>query len=87
MRHGHATEIVITLAAGNEKGSLVIEDDGSGVRETATNQSGMGLQIMNYRARMIGGSLVVQKRKTRGTRVKCVFPLSKQNEAMKRANL
>jgi signal transduction histidine kinase len=85
IRHGHATEIAITLSAGNGEGSLLIEDDGSGVRDTAANHAGMGLQIMNYRARMIGGSLVVQKRKTRGTRVKCVFPLIKQNEAVKQA--
>ena len=85
MRHGHAGEVVITLSAGNRQGSLIIEDDGSGVRETSANQSGMGLQIMNYRARMIGGSLVVQTRKTRGTRVKCVFPLTEQSEAGKQA--
>ena len=38
MRHGHATEIAITLSAGNGGGSLVIEDDGSGVRETAPSK-------------------------------------------------
>ena len=85
MRHGHAREVLITLSANNGEGSLIIEDDGSGVREISTSQSGLGLQIMNYRARMIGGSLVVQRRKTRGTRVKCIFPLTKQNEAVKQA--
>ncbi len=85
MRHGHASEVVITLSAGNRQGSLIIEDDGSGLRETSANHSGMGLQIMNYRARMIGGSLTVQRGKTRGTRVRCVFPLTEQNEAVKQA--
>src|SRR6202043_2385183 len=71
IRHGHATEIVITLSAGNGQGTLVIEDDGPGVAERVdeppANHSGMGLQIMNYRARMIGGSLKLQNGKTRGT--------------------
>ena len=79
MRHGHASEVVITLSGGNRQGSLIIEDDGSGVRETSASHSGKGLHIMNYRARMMGGSLVVQTKKTRGTRVRCVFPLTRQS--------
>ncbi|MGA9798992.1 MAG: PAS domain S-box protein [Terriglobales bacterium] len=83
MRHGHATDIVITLSTGNEHGTLVIEDDGSGVGETSATHSGMGLQIMNYRARMIGGSLKVQGGKTHGTAVTCIFPLARNNEAVR----
>ena len=45
----------------------------------------MGLQIMNYRARMIGGSLKLQNGKTRGTVVTCTFPLTRNNEALKQA--
>jgi PAS domain S-box-containing protein len=89
MRHGHATEIVITLSAGNEQGTLVIEDNGPGVAERvdepSANHSGMGLQIMNYRARMICGSLKLQNGKTRGTVVTCAFPLNRNNEALKQA--
>src|ERR1700722_9660390 len=85
MRHGHASEIRITLSTGNEHGTLVIEDDGNGLLETPANHSGMGLQIMNYRARMIGGSLTVQSRKIRGTVVTCVFPLTKNNTVVRQA--
>jgi two-component system CheB/CheR fusion protein len=89
MRHGHATEIVITLSAGNGQGTLVIEDNGPGVAERvdepSANHSGMGLQIMNYRARMICGSLKLQNGKTRGTVVTCAFPLNRNNEALKQA--
>ncbi|HXF15825.1 MAG TPA: PAS domain S-box protein [Burkholderiales bacterium] len=89
MRHGHATEIVITLSAGNGQGTLVIEDNGPGIAERvdepSANHSGMGLQIMNYRARMICGSLKLQNGKTRGTVVTCAFPLNRNNEALKQA--
>jgi PAS domain S-box-containing protein len=85
MRHGHASEILITLSTGNEHGTLVIEDDGSGLLETAANHSGMGLQIMNYRARMIGGSLTVQGGKIRGTVVTCIFPLARNNALVRQA--
>jgi PAS domain S-box-containing protein len=85
MRHGQATEILITLSAGNGRGTLIIEDDGLGIPETSPNHSGMGLQIMNYRARMIGGSLKLQNGKNHGTAVTCTFPFTRNNEALKQA--
>jgi signal transduction histidine kinase len=36
----------------------------------------MGLHLMNYRARMIGGSLEVQRVIPQGTLVTCLFPLN-----------
>jgi two-component system, LuxR family, sensor kinase FixL len=87
LRHGHATDIVITLSAGNGHGTLVIEDDGPGVLEISANHSGMGLQIMNYRARIIGGLLKVQNGKSHGTAVTCTFPLTKNDETLKQAHL
>jgi nitrate/nitrite-specific signal transduction histidine kinase len=35
----------------------------------------MGLHLMNYRARMVGGSLEVQRISTGGTMVTCLFPV------------
>ncbi len=75
MRHGRASEITITLSAGGGQGTLTIEDDGPGFSASGTNNSGMGLRIMNYRARMIGGSIRIQKGEPRGTSVVCMFPL------------
>ena len=59
-----------------DQNSFFIKDDGVGM--TAFNGStGMGLQIMDFRARMIGGSLQVQRRDvTGGTIVACSFPLT-----------
>jgi signal transduction histidine kinase len=35
----------------------------------------MGMHLMNYRARMVGGSLEVQRADTGGTIVTCSFPV------------
>jgi PAS domain S-box-containing protein len=78
MRHGQAHKVVISLSSRRGKGTLVIEDDGPGFSESSVNRSGMGLQIMNYRARMIGGTLKIQSGKSQGTAVACIFPLGKK---------
>jgi len=82
IKHGKASHIEITLAIKGGKGTLKVEDDGTGLPEPATNNTGMGLQIMDYRARMIGGSLAVGRGARTGTIVTCVFPRT-QNAGMK----
>ena len=73
IKHGKAKHIVIGLGGANGHGSLTIEDDGSGLPEASGSHSGLGLRIMSYRARTIGGSLDVQERSGGGVRVTCRF--------------
>ncbi len=80
IKHGGAKNIVISLSAQNECGILQIENDGISLRETVTSSSGMGMQIMDYRARMIGGSLQVDSGKIHGITITCLFPLSNRME-------
>jgi PAS domain S-box-containing protein len=75
IKHGQARNIRIRLAEGNGIGSLLIEDDGSGIPENGGNSQGMGLHIMSYRAGMIGGRLEVRRNPVRGTVVACTFPI------------
>jgi signal transduction histidine kinase len=75
IKHGHPSHIVIGLTAENGEGTLSVRDDGEGFLEIPANHTGMGLNIMNYRANMVGGSLDVRKNPTRGTSVVCLFPL------------
>jgi len=84
IKHGQAKTIMISLFARNEYGTLKIENDGLGMREPSTNDSGMGMQIMNYRARMIGGSLKVESGGTRGITITCLFPLAKGKKGLKK---
>ena len=75
IKHGKAKNIVIRLAATNGRGTLAIIDDGVGFEVVTENQSGLGLHIMNYRAKMIGGSLDVRSRMGSGTIVTAAFPI------------
>jgi PAS domain S-box-containing protein len=75
IKHGHAGQIVIRLAADEVQGTLTIEDNGSGIGRIAPGNKGVGLHLMSYRARMVGGSLEVQGVATGGTIVTCLFPV------------
>jgi PAS domain S-box-containing protein len=78
LRHGHPRHIAIRLAGG-EGPFLSVDDDGVGVRGPrvgASGSQGMGLLIMGYRAKMIGGALEVGPGPDGGTLVRCTFPAS-----------
>jgi PAS domain S-box-containing protein len=76
IKHGLAKNIIISLSATQESGTLRIENDGLDLAELPRNGSGMGMQIMSYRARMIGGSLKVEcGAGVRGLAITCQFPL------------
>jgi signal transduction histidine kinase len=57
---------------------LEVSDNGVGIDAvdsrigTARNDRGMGLQTMQYRAGMIGGTLHIERRESGGTLVRCV---------------
>jgi len=75
IKHGHASQIVIRLAAVEHQGTLTIQDNGCGIGNIVPGTKGVGLHLMNYRARMIGGLLEVQRVVTGGTMVTCLFPV------------
>jgi PAS domain S-box-containing protein len=75
IKHGHPGHVVIGLFVEDGEGTLSVQDDGEGLPDEPTNHKGMGLNIMNYRANMIGGSLDIRKNFTGGTSVVCLFPL------------
>lgn len=75
IKHGHPRQIVIRLAADERRGALTIQDDGCGISNLVPGNKGMGLHLMNYRARMVGGSLEVQPVPAGGTIVTCLFPV------------
>ncbi len=57
-RYAHANSIVIDLRTAGRKLQLSIADDGIGLSAgLAQGQPGMGLKIMEYRARMLGGTI------------------------------
>ncbi len=74
IKHGRAKNILISLSAGEREATLIIKDDGRGIDKSGPPHSGVGMQIMNYRAGMIGGNLQVRRDPTCGTVVACRFP-------------
>jgi signal transduction histidine kinase len=76
IRHGQAKNIIIRLEVADGKIMLAITDDGVGLPADAGSKNGMGLNIMDYRAGMIGANLQVARQPTRGTRVTCTLPLT-----------
>ena len=79
IKHGHAGQILIRLAADDDQGVLSILDNGCGIGKIAAGNKGMGMHLMNYRARIVGGSLEVQPGETGGTMVTCLFPMPPAN--------
>jgi signal transduction histidine kinase len=75
IKHGHASRILVALSAGEGEGTLVVEDDGRGILNSAAGHSGMGLRIMSYRANMIGGGSEIERSADGGTMVTVRFPL------------
>ncbi|WP_105012611.1 PAS domain S-box protein [Salinibacter sp. 10B] len=74
VRHGDADRLRIILAAGDEQIRLQVRDDGSGFEEDDLTDAGMGVRIMNYRARIIGGTLDLNSALGDGTVVTCTLP-------------
>jgi PAS domain S-box-containing protein len=77
LKHGQARNILLRLTAQHGRGTLLVNDDGTGIAESRANNQGMGLQIMNYRAGMIGGTLDVSRDPIQGTVVTCIFPMTR----------
>jgi two-component system sensor kinase FixL len=74
VRHGRARSIRLHLASARAKVSLSITDDGVGMPAEAVDSAGMGLKIMQYRARILGGEVRFEKARPSGTRVTCDVP-------------
>jgi len=76
VRHGGAKSLrVVVRGLTAETGELVVENDGSPFERSPARRAGLGLSIMEQRARMIGGTLAIQAGAEQGTRVSCRFPL------------
>jgi signal transduction histidine kinase len=88
VNHGSAKQIRVELAVRGDDVNFSISDNGSGIRlpppaTTSINDSshvltggGMGLRIMEYRARAAGGQFAIKPNAPRGTNIICTFPRS-----------
>jgi signal transduction histidine kinase len=71
-KHASASQVVITIAAGEEL-RLVVADDGVGIG--GTNASGLGLKNLRGRAERLGGNVELGTSREGGTRLTWHVPL------------
>jgi signal transduction histidine kinase len=87
-RYAKATKIAVDLRTVGRKLQLSIADDGIGLSAgLSQGRPGMGLKIMEYRARMLGGTVSFEE-PGRGTRIVLTAPLHvlrQSKEKMKKA--
>ena len=75
LRHAQAKTVNITLATDDHALCLIVEDDGCGVPASTSQQgTGMGLRIMEHRAKFIGASFSVLSMPGEGTKIICRLP-------------
>ena len=74
LKHSGARNISITLAQPENRLLLTVQDDGTGI-SPVRKPAGMGLNNMQARAKLIGGSLEICGRPHGGTTVSCALPV------------
>jgi signal transduction histidine kinase len=61
VKHGKAKAVQISLVMHDQTLTAKVVDDGSGISAKTKANPGLGLRIMNYRARMVGATLTVDR--------------------------
>jgi signal transduction histidine kinase len=75
IKHGHTNNIQIELIQNKDNSVLKVENDGLDFpKEFEARGTGMGLQIMDHRADIIGAKLDIHKAAQGGTILICSFP-------------
>lgn len=73
VRHAEPSSILLTLGVADHVVWLTVRDDGNGLPHPPQNTPGMGLRIMEYRARSMGASLRIKSTPGTGTVVRCAL--------------
>lgn len=73
VKHGMANRVSVTLVIGTDRIRLRIQDNGRGFPDSPSDSHGMGVRIMNHRARIIGGTLDIRDHVDGGTVVTCTL--------------
>ena len=79
-KHSRTKQIAIRLASKANGLLLAVRDTGRGISAKNGKAAGMGLDIMRYRADMIGAMFWIDSARGRGTVVNCLIPASAGKE-------
>lgn len=75
VKHGGATKVTIHLAATDQFIRLRVSDNGSGFKDNWDAEGGLGVRIMQFRARLISGNLEISDHHGKGAVVTCTMPI------------
>jgi two-component system CheB/CheR fusion protein len=81
VKHAEASHIQIELERMRGQIRLRIADDGRGLPEGLEPEEGMGLRVMDFRARLLGGGVKVESEAQRGVCITCICPESLPRKA------
>jgi signal transduction histidine kinase len=73
LKHGEAKHIWITMSETKDCVTLTVRDNGRGFPLKFSENDGLGLHMMRYRARMIGGSVEMRRNLNGGTTMTSTF--------------
>jgi len=73
VKHSGASFIEIELRKAENRIVLTVQDNGKGISRFGARKKGMGLNIMNYRTRIIGAALDIRQHMKGGTVVECTI--------------
>jgi PAS domain S-box-containing protein len=76
LKHAAASRITVGLDIQPSVVTLIVEDDGLGIRREMLESEGIGLKLMRYRSRMIGASLSIADAEPHGTKIELRCPRS-----------
>jgi signal transduction histidine kinase len=79
MRHGGAKNIRLVIPPTAATLQMTIEDDGKGFPPPSVRPEGIGMHIIQYRARVLGGSVRFSNLTPRGASVQLVYPALKSS--------
>ena len=71
VKHAGPGQIIVRLTRAGDRVELSVQDDGVGIAEPLPPGGGMGLHIIEYRARTMGGTFRARRRREGGTEVCC----------------
>lgn len=74
IKHANAKNIQVRFSKNNQHISLIIDDDGRGFDINEAQFQGSGIQIMKYRAGIMGGILEIARTEENKTRIRCIIP-------------
>lgn len=82
VRHGKSKHVAIRTEQRGNNLHVTVSDDGSGLSQKTMANPGLGLRIMQYRARMLSATLAVERATpSGGTVVTCICPIPPRGES------